>query len=182
MTNRAGQRPIRKQSKDKKEKVTYMKEMKEKEISAGLLLYRRRPELEVFIAHMGGPFFEQKDAGGWSIPKGLVNDGEDLLTAASREFMEETGFKPNGPCHSLGSVTMKNGKTIHIWACEAPPETEIVLKSNTFELEWPKGSGQKQHFPEMDKGAWFSPTAAVEKLVPAQREFVTRLAALVAQS
>lgn len=149
--------------------------MKEKAISAGLLLYRQQPVLEVFIAHMGGPYYEGRDIGVWSIPKGLVNEGEDLLTAACREFTEETGFKPSGPYQSLGLVTMKNGKVIHIWACEVPSDTKIVLESNTFELEWPKGSGNKQQFPEMDKGAWFSPPTAIEKLVPVQGEFIRRL-------
>ena len=104
--------------------------------SAGVLLYRQTPQIEVFLGHMGGPFWEHKDEGAWGIPKGLVDEGETLIDAAVRECYEEVGFKidPKG-LRELGFVKMKSGKEVHAWAYEVDPRTEISISSNTFELD-----------------------------------------------
>lgn len=144
--------------------------------SAGLLVYREKDGVvEVLLGHPGGPFFARKDNGAWSIIKGEF-DGEDPLTAAKREFNEETGAQvPLGEYIELGTVKTKGGKTIYGWAVQADFDT-TNLKSNTFELEWPPKSGQIQKFPEIDKFVWFSLSEATEKLNPAQVEFIKRLA------
>ena len=144
------------------------------QVSAGILLYKKSP-LQVYLAHMGGPFFYGKDAGAWSIPKGMVESGENLLDAAKREFQEETGYSPQGPFKELGSIKMKSGKSVFIWACEVAADTTINLRSNTFQMEWPKGSGKMQTFPEMDKGEWYDIETANNKIVTSQREFLSRL-------
>ena len=144
------------------------------QISAGILLYKKSP-LRVYLAHMGGPFFAAKDNGAWSIPKGLVESGENLLDAAKREFREETGYMPSGPFEDLGFIRMSSGKTVYIWACAVSEETTFTLRSNTFTMEWPKGSGKMQSFPEMDKGGWFDLDAANIKIVSSQKEFLNRL-------
>jgi predicted NUDIX family NTP pyrophosphohydrolase len=144
-------------------------------VSAGLLLYRRLPgKLEVFLVHPGGPFWKKHDRGAWSIPKGLVAVGEELLTAACREFREETSFEPQAPYLALGTVQQRGGKLIHAWAYEgnADPHT---LSSNTARLELPPGSGQWIEFPEIDRGDWFPPATARQKLNPAQAAFIDRL-------
>jgi len=141
-------------------------------VSAGLLLFRRRDgELEVFLAHPGGPFWKNKDAGAWSIPKGLIEADEELLTAAQREFHEETGLKPQGDFIPLGSIRQKAGKTVHAWAIEGDADaanTTSNLVSGT------------RGFPEIDRCDWFRAVEAREKLNPAQAEFVTRLESLLA--
>jgi predicted NUDIX family NTP pyrophosphohydrolase len=148
-------------------------------ISAGLLLFRRTAAgLEVFLAHPGGPFWANKDDGAWTIPKGLVDDGEDLLAAARREFEEETGFRPQGPFHSLGSVTQKAGKQVHAWACEGDADATQV-KSNDVRLEWPPRSGSWITFPEVDRCAWFDVATAKQKMNKSQAEFLDRLAAVL---
>src|SRR5471030_3319450 len=125
-------------------------------ISAGLLLFRRGPAaLEVLLAHMGGPFWARKDRGAWTIPKGEVNPGEELLDAARREFLEETGFAPAGLLVPLGHVTQGSGKEVHAWAVEGDFDVSL-LTSNTFRMEWPKGSGKIAEFPEIDRAEWFS--------------------------
>jgi predicted NUDIX family NTP pyrophosphohydrolase len=149
--------------------------MSKTQVSAGLLLFRRQPGIEVFLAHMGGPFYENKDLGAWTIPKGLVEEGESLLLAAQREFTEETGYTPDAPPMSLGHVVMKSGKQVHVWAVEAPKDTAFVLKSNLFTLEWPAKSGRMQQFPEVDRGGWFPLAEASEKVITAQRAFIERL-------
>jgi len=146
--------------------------------SAGLLLYRRTNELEVFLAHPGGPFWKNRDAGAWSIPKGLVDDGEDLLAAACREFTEETGIAPVGPFHSLGSVRQKAGKLIHAWAWEGDADPASI-QSNTMRLEYPPKSKRWITVPEVDRCAWFGPADAREKINPAQAEFIERLEAMI---
>ena len=148
-------------------------------VSAGLVLYRRTDTgFEVLLAHPGGPFWAARDAGAWSIPKGLVESGEEPLDAAQREFAEETGLQPSGPFLPLGTVKQKAGKLIHAWACagEAKP---AQLKSNLMRAEWPYGSGRWLSFPEVDRFGWFSPHEAREKLSPAQAELIDRLAALL---
>ncbi len=149
-------------------------------VSAGLLLYRRTAGgLEVFLAHPGGPFWAKKDAGAWTIPKGLVHAGEDPLAAARREFTEETGVRPAGPFLSLGRVRQKAGKTVHAWAFEGDADPERVT-SNVMRAEWPPRSGRWLTFPEVDRCAWFDPPTARLKLNPAQTEFVDRLEAALA--
>ena len=144
-------------------------------ISAGLLLYRRTGnELEVLLAHPGGPFWAHRDAGAWSLPKGLVAEGEDPLAAACREFEEETGVHPIGPFLSLGSVRQKAGKLIYAWAWEGDADPAHCT-SNPMRTEWPRGSGRWLRFPEVDRCAWFAPQTAREKLNPAQAAFISRL-------
>lgn len=144
-------------------------------VSAGLLLYRRRQsELQVFLAHPGGPFWRERDTGAWSIPKGVVDEGEELLDAARREFEEETGILPEGPFLPLGSVRQKAGKVVHAWAWEGDADPARVV-SNTTSSEWPPGSGRRITYPEVDRCAWFDAEAARTYMNPAQAELVTRL-------
>ena len=144
-------------------------------VSAGLLLFRRGADgLEVFLAHPGGPFWRQRDAGAWTIPKGVVNDGEELLAAAQREFEEETGIAPRPPFLPLGAVRQRSGKQVHAWAWEGDADPAHVT-SNTMKCEWPRGSGAWITFPEVDRCAWFDPTTARVKLLAAQAELVDRL-------
>jgi predicted NUDIX family NTP pyrophosphohydrolase len=146
-------------------------------LSAGLLLYRRaRGGLELFLAHPGGPFWRGRDLGAWTIPKGLVAPGEDLLDAARREFEEETGIVPSGPFLPLGRVRQKAGKVIHAWAWEGDADPAAIV-SNTTSTEWPRGSGRSLTYPEVDRCAWFEPSAARVKLNPAQAELIDRLEA-----
>lgn len=144
-------------------------------VSAGLLLFRRRiGALEVFLAHPGGPFWKGRDEGAWTIPKGVLDPGEDPLAAARREFAEETGVVPVGPFLALDSVKQRAGKVVHAWAWEGDADAERVT-SNTSRIEWPRGSGRWQSYPEVDRCAWFDPETARRKLNAAQAEFVGRL-------
>jgi predicted NUDIX family NTP pyrophosphohydrolase len=143
--------------------------------SAGILLYRyKKKQLEVFLVHPGGPFWKNKDAGAWSIPKGEFAEGEDPLQAAVREFKEETGSEVSGSFYALGSVKMKSGKLVFAWCVEGNIDPATV-KSNSFPLEWPPRSGKTLMVEEVDKGAWFSPGLAKEKINPAQAVFIDRL-------
>jgi predicted NUDIX family NTP pyrophosphohydrolase len=143
--------------------------------SAGLLLFRRGSSgLELFLGHPGGPFWHRRDAGAWTIPKGLTEEGEDPLAAACREFEEETGLAPQGPFIPLGSVRQKAGKVVHAWAWEGNADPATVT-SNTMRTEWPRGSGRWLTFPEVDRCAWFDPRVAREKINPAQAAFIDRL-------
>jgi predicted NUDIX family NTP pyrophosphohydrolase len=145
--------------------------------SAGILLYRRAPDgqLEVLLAHMGGPYFAAKDEGAWSIPKGEYAADETPWDAARREFEEETGQPaPDGPVIELGQVKQRNGKVVTAFALEGEFDAE-TLRSNTFELEWPPRSGRMQQFPEMDRAAWFTPQIARTKALSSQGELVDRL-------
>ena len=143
--------------------------------SAGLLLYRfQNKELQVFLVHPGGPFYKNKDAGAWSIPKGEPGKDEDLLQAAKREFEEETGFNVSGKFIELTPIKQKSGKQVHVWALEKDVDAEKI-KSNLFEIEWPPKSGKKQQFPEIDKAAWFSIKEAKEKINPAQVLLIDQL-------
>lgn len=142
-------------------------------------MYRKRETgPEFLLAHPGGPFFAKKDEGAWSIPKGLVEGGEDLLEAAKREFEEETGFAPQEPFIGLGSAKYKNGKTVHAWAFEGDFDPGKA-KSNTFKLEWPPRSGRFQEFPEIDRAAFFTYDIALAKIVPDQAPLLERLAAVL---
>ena len=146
-------------------------------VSAGLLLYRRRRHgFEVLLAHPGGPFWARRDDGAWTLPKGLVGEGEDPLAAARREMEEETGLRPEGPFACLGEARQKAGKLVLAWACEGDADP-AQLKSNLSRTEWPRGSGRWLTFPEVDRCAWFAPSVARAKLNPAQAVFIDRLEA-----
>jgi predicted NUDIX family NTP pyrophosphohydrolase len=146
--------------------------------SAGLLMYRRRGDaLEVFLVHPGGPFWAKKDDGSWSIPKGEFVE-EDGLQAAIREFIEETGFAPEGTFRALIPVVQANRKVVYAWAFEGDCDP-ARLRSNTFALEWPPGSGTVQHFPEVDRGAWFSLASARQKILRGQLALLQELESLL---
>ncbi|MEV6397964.1 NUDIX domain-containing protein [Streptomyces sp. NPDC051907] len=144
--------------------------------SAGLLLFRRRgPVTEVLIGHMGGPFWQSKDAAAWSVPKGEYTAEEEPMAAARREFEEELGLPPpDGAWLPLGDARQANGKVVLCWALEADLDTALVTPG-TFAMEWPRGSGRMQEFPEIDRAEWFAVEAAREKLVSGQRVFLDRL-------
>jgi predicted NUDIX family NTP pyrophosphohydrolase len=144
------------------------------EVSAGILPFRRRGELEVLLGHPGGPFWAKKDAGVWTIPKGLVHPGEELLPAALREFTEETGFAARAPFIPLSPVKQKNGKTVHAYACEADFDPDKLV-CNTFEIEWPPRSATRKNFPEIDRVAWFEMKQAREKILGYQLPFLDEL-------
>jgi predicted NUDIX family NTP pyrophosphohydrolase len=132
--------------------------------SAGILLYRKtNKQLQVFLVHPGGPFFKNKDAGAWSIPKGEFLDDEDPLVAAKREFQEETGQAVDGHFIPLKPVSLKSGKIVHAWAVEGDIDHETIF-SNLFEMEWPPKSGKKQSFPEIDRAGWFDVDEAKTKI------------------
>ena len=146
-------------------------------ISAGLLMYRRpKTGLEVFLVHPGGPFFRNKDEGHWGIPKGLLEGDEDKLSAAIREFEEETGLKAQPPFYALTPVQYRSSrKWVHAWAFEGEWDPAQGIRSNTFELEWPPKSGQRQTFPEVDQAGWFDLAAAQRKIHPAQWPLVREI-------
>ena len=144
-------------------------------ISAGILLFIRKPHLQVLLAHPGGPYWQNKDEGAWSIPKGEVSDNEDLLDAARREFEEELGFMPEGDFIELGSIKQKGGKTVHAWALEYEIPDDFVFAPGYFEMEWPPKSGKKEAFPEIDRIEYFPPFEAKKKINPAQAAFINRL-------
>lgn len=138
-------------------------------------MYRMRPHLEVLIVHPGGPFWANRDEGAWSIPKGLLEPGEDPLLGARREFEEETGLvTPDDGYLPLGRVEQRGGKTVYAWAFEGDADIALLV-SDSFVMEWPPGSGRRASFPEVDRYLWAAPDAARRKLNPAQRAFVTRL-------
>jgi predicted NUDIX family NTP pyrophosphohydrolase len=146
-------------------------------VSAGLLLFRRTGgALEVFLGHPGGPFWTARDLGAWTIPKGVVNPGEELLAAACREFEEETGIVPQPPFLELGNIRQKAGKTVHAWAWEGDADPSQAT-SNMMKTEWPRGSGKWLTFPELDRCAWFDPPTARTKINAAQSELIDRLEA-----
>ena len=133
------------------------------------------------LVHPGGPFWAKKDAGSWSIPKGLADEGEDLLAAAKREFREETGAAVEGEFLALGAHKQPGGKTIVAWALEGGFDT-ATLKSNMFAIEWPPRSGRMAEFPEVDRAAWHSIDEALEKLNKGQTPIIAALVALTARS
>ncbi len=147
--------------------------------SAGILLFRFNGAiLELFLVHPGGPFWAKKDDGAWSIPKGEFTEDEDALSAAKREFFEETGVHVDGTFTPLGSVKQPGGKVVHVWAHQRDCDPSTI-KSNTFVLEWPPGSGKEQEFPEVDRAAWFGIPAAREKLLKGQMVFIDRLVDII---
>lgn len=144
--------------------------------SAGVLLFRRiAARIEVLLAHPGGPFWKNKDAGAWSIPKGEYGDQEDPLAAARREFAEETGVTPAGKFIPLGEVR-QSGKIVKAWAVEGSFDQTAGVHSNTFSMPWPPGSGKLQEFPEIDRAEWFTLEVARLKIVRGQAELLERLA------
>jgi len=143
------------------------------EISAGILTFRRGPQLEFLLAHPGGPYWRNKDDGAWSIPKGNVESG-DLLACAKREFNEETGLVAAGPFIALSPLRQKSGKIVHAFALEADFDL-IAFSSNTFEMEWPPRSGKHESFPEVDRVAYFRLATARRKILPGQRPFIEEL-------
>src|SRR5262245_12479811 len=147
--------------------------------SAGILLYRRRQcGIEVLLVHPGGPFWANKDAGAWSIPKGEYAPDEDPLTAAKREFAEETGTRLEGEVVALGSFRQSSAKIVDAWAIEGDFD-QATRKSNTFTLEWPPRSGKMREVPEVDRAAWFAPEEAARKLLKGQRPILEALLRLV---
>ena len=143
--------------------------------SAGLLMYRRRGgELQVLLAHPGGPFWARRDEGAWSIPKGELEAGEEPLAAARREFEEETGVVPEGPYLGLPTVEQKNRKLVHAFAFEGDCDPARI-RSNTFMMELPRGSGKMVEFPEIDRAEFFSPEVARRKINPAQAALIEAL-------
>jgi predicted NUDIX family NTP pyrophosphohydrolase len=158
--------------------------MQRSKTSAGLLMFRRREkEIEVLLIHPGGPFFRNKDAGAWTIPKGEAGPGEDLRTRARIEFEEELGLgvSESAAWIDLGSIKQKGGKTVHGWAFENDLPENFAIVSNTFEIEWPPRSGRRQEFPEIDRAEFFSIDAARQKVNPAQVPFLERLMETLAQ-
>jgi predicted NUDIX family NTP pyrophosphohydrolase len=143
-------------------------------LSAGLLLFRKSPHLEVFLVHPGGPFWARKDDGAWSIPKGEYSIHEEALQAAKREFHEETGISVDGDFVPLGELKQPGGKIVTAWALEKDVDAALVT-SNTFSIEWPPKSGKTQEFPEIDRAAWFPIAMARTKLLKGQVAFIDRL-------
>jgi len=137
-------------------------------ISVGLLMYRTRAnKVEFLLVHPGGPFWRNKDAGAWTIPKGEIEPSEEALAAAKREFEEELGVKPAGLFIELAPIRQKGGKIIHAWAFEGEADPDRI-NSNVFSMEWPPHSGRLQEFPEVDRAAWFDLETAKSKINPAQ--------------
>lgn len=148
--------------------------------SAGVLLYRLRDgATEVLLAHPGGPFWQRRDAGAWTLPKGQVEPGETLEAAARRELAEEVGCTQDGPLRPLGRVRQKSGKWVEGFALEGEFDP-AGLCSNEFELEWPPRSGQLRRYPEVDRAQWFGLEEARTRILPAQAPLLDRLAALLA--
>ncbi|HYJ76299.1 MAG TPA: NUDIX domain-containing protein [Kineosporiaceae bacterium] len=146
--------------------------------SAGVLLYRvpaGETVPQVLLGHMGGPMWKRRDVGAWSIPKGGYSDEEEAFAAALREFEEEVGLPvPSEHFLDLGEVQQASGKFVRAWAAEGDLDP-AAARSNTFQVEWPPGSGRLQEFPEFDRVAWFSPEEAMSRIVTAQATFVERL-------
>ncbi|PYJ02857.1 MAG: NUDIX hydrolase [Verrucomicrobia bacterium] len=153
-----------------------------RKVSAGLLMYRMRSgELEFLLVHPGGPLWKNKDAGVWSIPKGEIELGEDPLAAAKREFAEELGFQPQGNFIELTPIKQKSGKIVRAWAFAGDCDPSQI-KSNTFTMEWPPGSGRLSQFPEVDRAAFLRLTEAKEKIIPAQIALLEELVNFVLPS
>ena len=149
--------------------------------SAGLLAFRKGVETEfVFLVHPGGPYWAKRDLGSWSIPKGEFKSDEEGLTAARREFFEETGQKIDGDFIPLKSCRQAGGKTVYAWAVEAEVDENIV--SNLFEMEWPPKSGRMVSIPEVDRGEWFSIDVAMTKILAGQRPLLSELQAIIGAS
>jgi predicted NUDIX family NTP pyrophosphohydrolase len=145
------------------------------EHSAGILLYRQSDQgLQVLLVHPGGPFWRNKDVGAWQIPKGKIDEGEELLEAAFREFEEELGSLPTGDARPLGQVRQAAGKLVDAFALEGDLDAEGI-SSTMFEMEWPPKSGTVRAFPEVDRAAWFSLDEAREKMLASQQPLLEQL-------
>jgi predicted NUDIX family NTP pyrophosphohydrolase len=145
--------------------------------SAGILAFRKKEkEIQFFLVHPGGPFWAKKDNAAWSIPKGEMEENEDHLVAAKREFNEETGLEIEGDFIPLIPIKQSGGKIVYAWAVEAELD-ENKVKSNEFSMEWPPKSGQYKMFPEIDKAAWFFADEAREKIVKGQVGFIEEVLA-----
>ena len=143
-----------------------------REVSAGLVVWRQRPDgPEVLLVHPGGPYWRGKDEAAWSIPKGLADPGEDLLAAARRETQEELGLEVEGPFEPLEPCRLPGGKTVHAWLVSADLDLS-ELRSNLFEIEWPPRSGRTQAFPEVDRAAYAPAEAALVKVHKGQRPLI----------
>ena len=143
--------------------------------SAGLLVYRRtQGTLQVLLVHPGGPFWAKKDEGAWSIPKGEFGEDEDPLVAARREFAEETGLQMEGPATELPPAKQPSGKVVYAFATEGDLDPGAI-HSNTFEMEWPRGSGVQKEFPEVDRAAWLPIAEARQKILPGQQPILDHL-------
>ncbi len=146
--------------------------------SAGLLIWRRKPALEFLLVHPGGPYWTRKDDGAWSIPKGELEPGEDLLQAAKRETEEETGFAPRGRFRRLKPVRQPSGKMVHAWAIVGDFDAG-TMKCTTFEMEWPPRSGRRAQFPECDRAEWFDEEDALRKITVGQRPIIEQARTLL---
>jgi predicted NUDIX family NTP pyrophosphohydrolase len=143
--------------------------------AAGVLLYRLRDsQIEVFLVHPGGPFWQQRDDGVWSIPKGEFQEGEDPLNAAKREFQEETGFSLEGTFIALTPLKQAGGKLVYAWAVSGDCDARSI-KSNLFSMEWPPRSGKREEFPEVDRAGWFTMETAKQKILPSQSGLLEEL-------
>ena len=148
-------------------------------VSAGLLMYRIQDgKLQVLLAHPGGPLFKNKDEGAWTIPKGEIELGEDLLEAAKREFKEEIGVTPTGPFIALTPITQKGGKIVHAWAFKGDCDPGTIV-SNTFSIEWPPRSGRLMDFPEIDRAEFYDVAVASRKIKAAQAALIDELQGVV---
>ena len=145
-------------------------------VSAGILLFRRTAAgIDVLLAHPGGPYFAKKDLGDWSLVKGEVEPGEELIAVARREFLEETGHEaPNGTPVDLGSIVQKGGKVVHAWGLEGDLDPSLAV-SNLVAIQWPPRSGLRQMFPEIDRVEWFEPDEARRRIKESQIPLIDRL-------
>ncbi len=148
-------------------------------VSAGLLMYRIRDgKLQVLLGHPGGPLFKNKEEDTWTIPKGELDPGEDMLEAAKREFEEETSINPRGPFIALTPIKQKGGKIVHAWAFKGDCDPAKIV-SNTFTMEWPPKSGQQMEFPEIDRIDFFDVDAAGRKIKAAQMPLIAECQKIV---
>jgi len=149
------------------------------EHSAGILLYRWSPEgLQVLLVHPGGPYWKKRDAGAWQIPKGKIDQGEQLLDAALREFEEELGVAPEGEPRALTRIRQASGKWVDAFAIEGELDCDAIV-SNMFEMEWPPRSGRMESFPEIDRARWFTVREARDKMLASQQPLLDELEAML---
>lgn len=150
-------------------------------ISAGILMYHfKEGRPQVLLVHPGGPLWDKKDIGAWSIPKGLVDGDEDAIETAKREFEEETGFKVSGRFIPLSQQRTRSGKIIKAWAVEGYIDASNI-KSNIFEMEWPPHSGRIREFPEVDRAGWFNIDEAKKRIIPSQLGFIEELERIISE-